>query len=168
MNETKPWYLSKTAWASLATVLVSLLGLLKFTVGVDFAEGFADWAVTAATVVTGAMALYGRLTARRRMGTGSNPCGGHGGGVVPLAGAALLLACLSGVCGCATPEAAFVRAERATYQAVAPEYVAYVEADPALSDEEKERRRRTVRTWDLSIRQHEAAAQAHTRPGVNP
>ena len=58
--------------------------------------------------------------------------------------------------GCAMPGAAFVRAERATFDAVAPEYRAYVAADERLSPEQKDRRLRTVETWDLSIGQQEA------------
>ena len=57
--------------------------------------------------------------------------------------------------GCAMPGAAFVRAERATFDAIAPEYRAYVAADERLSPGQKDRRLRTVETWDLSIGQQE-------------
>lgn len=68
--------------------------------------------------------------------------------------------CLS---GCAAPDRAFVRAERATYQAIAPEYTSYVDADERLSIEQKARRLRTVQTWDLSIRQQEIPGGASER-----
>lgn len=57
--------------------------------------------------------------------------------------------------GCATPKVAFVRSERATFNAIAPEYAAYVAADPALNGDQRDRRMRTLRTWDLSLRQQE-------------
>jgi len=41
--------------------------------------------------------------------------------------------------------------ERLTYQAVAPEYIRYVDADPALAQDAKERRRLTVETWRLRV-----------------
>jgi len=72
-----------------------------------------------------------------------------------LSGAAAALFAATAFGGCAAPDASFVRAERATYNAIAPEYVGYVSSDPALSDEQKARRQRTIQTWDLSIRQHE-------------
>jgi len=39
------------------------------------------------------------------------------------------------------------QAELDTYNAIAPEYSAYVEADPALTAEQKQRRLDTVETW---------------------
>lgn len=75
-----------------------------------------------------------------------------------LAGLALL------VPACAAPDAAFVRAERATFAAVAPEYVGYVRADPALTAEQRARRERTVATWDLSIRERERAVAGPATP----
>ena len=52
----------------------------------------------------------------------------------------LLFACVS----CVNPHAP---AELATFQAIAPEYSAYVEADPALTTEQKQLRLDTVETW---------------------
>jgi hypothetical protein len=72
-----------------------------------------------------------------------------------LGGAAAAAFAAVALCGCAAPDAAFVRGERATYHAIAPEYLNYVADDAALGDEQKARRQRTVQTWDLSIRQHE-------------
>jgi len=60
----------------------------------------------------------------------------------------LLLACV----GCAT-QAEYVKADEATYNAIAPEYDAYVLADAKLTDAEKERRARLVKSWALRIRE---------------
>lgn len=57
----------------------------------------------------------------------------------------VLLLLLGGCVGGATP------AEVATYEAIAPDYSAYVQADPELSAEERERRMRTVESWRLRV-----------------
>jgi hypothetical protein len=67
----------------------------------------------------------------------------------------LLLLLLSQSTGCSAlqpPTPDYVAADRATYEAVAPEYAAYVHDDPALDDEEKGRRDRTIATWDARVR----------------
>ena len=50
-----------------------------------------------------------------------------------------------------TPTHVYLAADRATFDAVAPEYRAYVEADAALSAEQKQRRFRTVDTWQSRV-----------------
>ena len=42
-------------------------------------------------------------------------------------------------------------AEVATYEAIAPEYRAYVEADPTLQEADKERRYATLDRWAAAI-----------------
>lgn len=54
-------------------------------------------------------------------------------------------------CGCA-PSKAYVEADRLTYEAVAPEYLRYVEADPALSADQRQLRRDNVEAWAIRIR----------------
>lgn len=43
-------------------------------------------------------------------------------------------------------------ADRATFDAIAPEYLGYVTQDPALTEEQKERRRQTVRSWEAKVK----------------
>lgn len=63
---------------------------------------------------------------------------------------ALVVLALVALVGChATP--AFVRAVDATWQAVGPEYTAYVVSDPKLSDDDKTTRLRTVELMDKNI-----------------
>lgn len=52
---------------------------------------------------------------------------------------------LLALCSCAGPS----QAEQDTYQAVAPEYLQYVERDTTLSEEQRQNRRDTVETWKL-------------------
>lgn len=51
------------------------------------------------------------------------------------------------MCGCSTP-LSYRSADRSRFEAIAPEYDRYVDADPALSPEQKERRHRLTRAWD--------------------
>jgi len=55
----------------------------------------------------------------------------------------LLVALL--LCSCAGPS----QAEQDTYQAVAPEYLQYVERDTTLTEAQRQNRRDTVETWRL-------------------
>lgn len=45
----------------------------------------------------------------------------------------------------------YVRADQATFDAIAPEYKEYVQNDPKLDAAQKMRRLRTVETWKLRI-----------------
>lgn len=47
-------------------------------------------------------------------------------------------------------------ADRAIYDAIAPEHRAYVEADPELDGAQKQRRLHTLHRWDSLIRAAEA------------
>lgn len=49
------------------------------------------------------------------------------------------------LCSCVGPS----QAEQDTYQAIAPEYLQYVERDPALTEAQKINRRDTVETWRM-------------------
>jgi hypothetical protein len=57
-------------------------------------------------------------------------------------------------CGC-TLQGAYVAADKATFDAVAPEYRAYVVADQKLSPEQKKRRGRTLTAWEARIAEGE-------------
>jgi hypothetical protein len=68
MNEMKPWYLSRTIWASLVTVALALAGLVGIPVrGID-GGALAEGLVQAATALAGVVAVIGRLSARERIG----------------------------------------------------------------------------------------------------
>lgn len=65
-----------------------------------------------------------------------------------LVAVAILVAIVLTFSGCA-PSEAYRRADRLTFDAIAAEYSAYVAGDAALSSKQKERRLRTLRTWDV-------------------
>lgn len=69
--DEKKWYQSKTVWASLIVVVVSLLSMLgrkeEAIVVSEQAEGIADWIIQLVTAVAGAIAFYGRITAKTKV-----------------------------------------------------------------------------------------------------
>jgi hypothetical protein len=74
----------------------------------------------------------------------------------PITVAVFLVAVLATGCGgCAvfgeSPAGAYVSADKGTFNAVGPEYSGYVNADPKLSADQKDRRQRTLSTWRVRI-----------------
>jgi hypothetical protein len=53
----------------------------------------------------------------------------------------------------------YTQADRATFDAVAPKYLEYVEGDASLDAEQKARRKQTINTWRLRLEQAETPAQ---------
>lgn len=79
--------------------------------------------------------------------------------------AGVLLALVLGSCGGAPP-ALDVAADRATFDAVAPAYLAYIDADPSLDVAAKDLRHLTVASWDLRLRKREAALASAGAPAT--
>lgn len=53
--------------------------------------------------------------------------------------------------GCAGLNEQYVTSDRATYAAIAPEYVIYVMKDPKLDEDQKEIRLNTVLSWKAKL-----------------
>ena len=68
MTDQKPWYLSRTIWAALATVLIGCLGLFRVPTGDVDPSALADALLDLATAAAGLLAVAGRLLARDRIG----------------------------------------------------------------------------------------------------
>lgn len=68
MLQTKPWYLSRTVWASLVGIILSVGGLLGLSVEQTDGVGLTDALLQVATAVAGLIALFGRLVATSRIG----------------------------------------------------------------------------------------------------
>lgn len=68
MNAMKPWYLSRTIWASLVTVATAAGGLLGFPVEEQEGEAVSEMILQAVTAISGLMAIVGRVTADSRIG----------------------------------------------------------------------------------------------------
>lgn len=68
MTTTKPWYLSRTIWASAATIAVSVGGI--FGLPFDNIDGsmLTDTLLQTVTAITGLAALFGRMSATSKIG----------------------------------------------------------------------------------------------------
>ena len=68
MTDSKPWYLSRTIWASLITIVTAAAGIVGVPVaGIDN-SALADTLLQAITAVSGLVAIFGRLGAQSRIG----------------------------------------------------------------------------------------------------
>jgi hypothetical protein len=68
MTTTKPWYLSRTIWASAVTIAVSVGGLFGLPLGVIDGGALTDSLLQVLTAVSGLIALFGRVAATSRIG----------------------------------------------------------------------------------------------------
>lgn len=68
MTDTKPWYLSRTIWASLVTILTAVGGIIGLPLaGID-GTALTDTLLQAITAISGLLAIFGRLNANARIG----------------------------------------------------------------------------------------------------
>ena len=68
MDEMKQWYLSKTVWGALIAIAASLLPTTGLELGADAQAQLADDLVALGGAIGGLIAIYGRLTAEKRLG----------------------------------------------------------------------------------------------------
>lgn len=76
-----------------------------------------------------------------------------------VAGAGALVLCAFTLAGCGTIAKEYVAADRAMYEAVAPEHAKYVSEDGTLSDEDKKLRLATLDAWRYRLEQAEKAGE---------
>lgn len=68
MTDTKPWYLSRTIWASLVTIATALAGLIGLPIaGIDN-TALTDAILQTVAAISGLVAIVGRIEASRRIG----------------------------------------------------------------------------------------------------
>lgn len=67
MTTTKPWYLSRTIWASAVTIAVSIGGLFGLPLGDIDGGALTDSLLQVLTAVCGLIALFGRVAATSRI-----------------------------------------------------------------------------------------------------
>ncbi|HWK13119.1 MAG TPA: hypothetical protein VNS02_01880 [Rhizobiaceae bacterium] len=68
MNDQKPWYLSRTIWASLVSVMSAAAAVIGLPVsGLDNAA-LTDALLQAITAISGLIAIFGRMRATTRIG----------------------------------------------------------------------------------------------------
>ncbi len=67
-DESKPWYTSRAIWGSIIAIVSSAFLLTGHTVAPEIQSVAADLLAQAGSVVGGALALYGRLKAEKKIG----------------------------------------------------------------------------------------------------
>lgn len=67
MSDTKPWYFSRTIWASLVTVVAGVGGLIGLPVEDLDNQAVVETILQAVTALSGLVAIFGRLKAVRRI-----------------------------------------------------------------------------------------------------
>lgn len=67
MTNTKPWYLSRTIWASAVTVALSVGGFVGLPIANIDGGAVTDGLLQALTAVSGLIALFGRVSASSRI-----------------------------------------------------------------------------------------------------
>lgn len=68
MTASKPWYLSRTIWASVITIVTGAAGLTGLPLdGLDN-SALADTLLQAISAISGLVAIFGRLAAKHRIG----------------------------------------------------------------------------------------------------
>ncbi len=68
MTASKPWYLSRTIWASIVTVLSGTAGIAGLPIdGLD-GQALTDTLLQAISAVSGLVAIFGRLSAKHKIG----------------------------------------------------------------------------------------------------
>ncbi|KXF78272.1 hypothetical protein ATN84_00230 [Paramesorhizobium deserti] len=67
MNAVKPWYLSKTIWASAVTFAVSIAGLLGISTETIDQPSLVEIIMQFVTALSGLIAIVGRFNADSRI-----------------------------------------------------------------------------------------------------
>lgn len=67
MSDSKPWYLSRTVWASFITVGSALAGLFGVSVDGAAGAGLTDSVLQLITAASGAAAIVSRIAATHKL-----------------------------------------------------------------------------------------------------
>lgn len=67
MNDSKPWYLSRTIWASMVTIAATAATMLGYPLGEIDGSVVSEGLLQAVTAISGLIAIFGRIQARSRI-----------------------------------------------------------------------------------------------------
>lgn len=67
MTDTKPWYLSKTVWAAIVSVLATLSSMLGMPLPSGSSEVLTDAILQLVAAIAGLFSIFGRMTAKTRI-----------------------------------------------------------------------------------------------------
>lgn len=68
MDDAKPWYLSRTIWASLVTIGCATAGMAGLSITDADGAALTDAILNAVVAGSGLIAVFGRLAAKTRIG----------------------------------------------------------------------------------------------------
>ena len=68
MIDTKPWYHSRTIWASLVAIVLSVAGMLGVSTAAINSGELTDALLQISTALAALVAIFGRLSAKSRIG----------------------------------------------------------------------------------------------------
>lgn len=68
MTASKPWYLSRTIWASIITVITGGAGLFGVPTGVIDTSALTETILQLVTAISGLVAIFGRVSATSKIG----------------------------------------------------------------------------------------------------
>lgn len=68
MENVKPWYLSRTIWASAVVVAATLAGVFGFAIEDGDIDLLTDALLQAVSALAAVAAIFGRIVARARIG----------------------------------------------------------------------------------------------------
>jgi hypothetical protein len=67
MNDSKPWYLSRTNWVGIVTVAASLLSMAGYDVSAEDQSTLMDLIPAGLTAICGVATIYFRVAATKRI-----------------------------------------------------------------------------------------------------
>lgn len=152
MSDSKPWWLSAGVWGAGASLVASGLSLFKIKVDPALLNDLQQWVLSLAGLIGGGVALWGRLRATRRVRSALTPTALR---LLPLGFAFYLTGCTA----LQAPQGPYLAADRATFDAITPEYGDYVSHDSSIDVAERDRRLRTIETWQLRLETAESTAK---------
>lgn len=68
MNSRKPWYLSKTIWATLVSIAATIGAFFGVPIDEASREGLSSGILQIVSAIAGLIAIFGRFTASSRIG----------------------------------------------------------------------------------------------------
>lgn len=68
MNNFKGMLSSKGVWGGLIVVLSALLGMFGYSIGLEDQQALVDAVSQLGAIIGGVLAIYGRITATKRIG----------------------------------------------------------------------------------------------------
>ncbi|EKF40645.1 hypothetical protein [Nitratireductor indicus] len=67
MTDSKPWYLSRTIWASMVTIATAAAGILGYQVDEIDSGAVSEGMLSAISAISGLIAIFGRVAAKSRI-----------------------------------------------------------------------------------------------------